>query len=191
MIIDRRRQIIEAATKSFSLFGYKGTTMEQIARLAHVGKGTIYRFFPNKEALLEEIMKSFIHNIIEIAESSIDPERSFAENLHRALYRVLDFRSKNELMVILSHEVRDIGTEAVLLELKKTEQALHRFVKEQVKIAIDNGELQNNDPDLTAFILIKIYLALVVDWTKRGKSLKKEDILQLLEFYFMNGVAHK
>ncbi|MEW8987515.1 MAG: helix-turn-helix domain-containing protein, partial [Bacillus sp. (in: firmicutes)] len=71
MIVDRRTRIIEAATQSFSLYGYKGSTMDQIARLAHVGKGTIYRFFPNKEELLEAIMKGFIQDILEIAKSSI------------------------------------------------------------------------------------------------------------------------
>lgn len=49
MSIDRKRQIIEAATKSFSLFGYKATTMEQIAKLANVGKGTIYTFLKTKK----------------------------------------------------------------------------------------------------------------------------------------------
>lgn len=49
--MDRRQEILEAATKSFSLFGYKATTMDQVAKLANVGKGTIYTFFANKEEL--------------------------------------------------------------------------------------------------------------------------------------------
>ena len=36
--IDRKRSIIEAATKSFSAFGYKATTMDQVAKLANVEK---------------------------------------------------------------------------------------------------------------------------------------------------------
>lgn len=42
--IDRRQQVMDSAEKSFALFGYKATTMEQVARLANVGKGTIYTF---------------------------------------------------------------------------------------------------------------------------------------------------
>src|SRR5690625_5496373 len=44
MAIDRKAEIIKAATESFSLYGYKNTTMDQVARLANVGKGTIYTF---------------------------------------------------------------------------------------------------------------------------------------------------
>lgn len=53
--MDRRQEILEAAARSFTLFGYKATTMEQVAKIANVGKGTIYTFFANKEILFQEI----------------------------------------------------------------------------------------------------------------------------------------
>ena len=56
MSIDRKKLILEAATKSFSLFGYKATTMDQVAKIANVGKGTIYTFYENKEQLFKEIV---------------------------------------------------------------------------------------------------------------------------------------
>ena len=41
MATDKKLKIINAAKKSFSNFGYKATTMDQIAKIAQVGKGTI------------------------------------------------------------------------------------------------------------------------------------------------------
>lgn len=38
MSIDRKKLILEAATKSFTQFGYKATTMDLVAKLANVGK---------------------------------------------------------------------------------------------------------------------------------------------------------
>ena len=55
MAIDRKRSIIEAATKSFSAFGYKATTMDQVAKLANVGKGTIYTFLKIKKSYLARL----------------------------------------------------------------------------------------------------------------------------------------
>lgn len=55
MSVDRKKLILEAATKSFSLFGYKATTMDQVAKIANVGKGTIYTFYKNKEELLKKL----------------------------------------------------------------------------------------------------------------------------------------
>ena len=49
MSVDRKKLILEAATKSFTQFGYKATTMDLVAKLANVGKGTIYTFFKTKK----------------------------------------------------------------------------------------------------------------------------------------------
>ena len=49
MSADKRERIIEAATQSFSEYGFKGTTMDRVARIAKVGKGTVYVFFKNKD----------------------------------------------------------------------------------------------------------------------------------------------
>ena len=58
--VDRRKQVLDVASKSFALFGYKATTMEQVAKIANVGKGTIYTFFTNKDELFDEILLSAI-----------------------------------------------------------------------------------------------------------------------------------
>lgn len=52
--IDRRQQVMDSAEKSFALFGYKATTMEQVARLANVGKGTIYTFLKTRKNCSEK-----------------------------------------------------------------------------------------------------------------------------------------
>ncbi|MFD1909464.1 TetR/AcrR family transcriptional regulator [Paenibacillus rhizoplanae] len=41
----------------FSLFGYKATTMDQVAKIANVGKGTIYTFLRTRNSYL---MKSCV-----------------------------------------------------------------------------------------------------------------------------------
>jgi AcrR family transcriptional regulator len=50
-----RARIIEAASAAFAESGTE-LPMEEIARRAGVGIGTVYRHFPNKEALLDAIL---------------------------------------------------------------------------------------------------------------------------------------
>lgn len=47
-----RGRLIRAATKLFASQGYKRTSMEDVAREAHVAKGTVYVHFKNKQDLL-------------------------------------------------------------------------------------------------------------------------------------------
>lgn len=55
---DTRQQILEAALELFSKHGYHETTVDQIAEAAALGKGTVYRYFPNKEALYQELIRT-------------------------------------------------------------------------------------------------------------------------------------
>lgn len=47
----RRSEILEAATKVFARVGFAATDVQEIAAVAGVGKGTVYRYFPSKEEL--------------------------------------------------------------------------------------------------------------------------------------------
>lgn len=52
----RAQQIIEAAIKCFGENGYVNTTIDTIAKLAGLSKGTVYRFFASKDDLLLSII---------------------------------------------------------------------------------------------------------------------------------------
>jgi AcrR family transcriptional regulator len=65
-----RERIVEAARKVFAKHGAEAQ-MDDIARAAGVGVGTVYRHFPDKHALMGELVASKF--------------RSFADNAERAL----------------------------------------------------------------------------------------------------------
>jgi AcrR family transcriptional regulator len=54
---ETRQKIISAALSSFKSRGFDATTMEQIAEEADIAKGTLYHYFPVKEAIIDEHMK--------------------------------------------------------------------------------------------------------------------------------------
>ncbi|CAM3520217.1 TetR/AcrR family transcriptional regulator [Cytobacillus oceanisediminis] len=190
MSIDRKQQILEAATKSFSLFGYKATTMDQVAKLANVGKGTIYTFFKNKEELFDEIIHSLIAEMKAAADEAIDPTLSFHENVHRGLYKILEFRLKHQLTIKLFQEEKEMGTPAVMEVMDQMEDAILNYLKEKVNQAIEKGEIRECDPELTAFVMLKLYIALIFDWEKRHEPLEKEKIAMLFEQYIMKGLSN-
>ncbi|MGZ0084689.1 TetR/AcrR family transcriptional regulator [Geobacillus sp. C56-T2] len=189
MASDRRRQIISAAAQSFSAFGYKATTMEQIARLANVGKGTIYTFFKSKEELLDEIISSLIAQIKTEAEQAMDPSLPFSENVPRALYRILEFRQRHQLTAKLLQEVRSIGTAAVQEVLAKFDREMVRFIRCKIEAAVEKGEIRPCDSEITAFVMLKTYIALIVDWEKEHEPLSKEQIAELFTLYFLQGLS--
>jgi AcrR family transcriptional regulator len=55
---DNRTKILQAALKLFARQGYDGTTTKDLAKLAGVAEGTIFRHFENKKAILIEVATS-------------------------------------------------------------------------------------------------------------------------------------
>ena len=56
---ERPGEILEEAFEEFSLRGYAGTRLEDVARRAGVTKGTIYVYFPTKEAVFTAMIEAF------------------------------------------------------------------------------------------------------------------------------------
>lgn len=189
--VNRKQDILNAATKSFSLFGYKATTMDQVAKLANVGKGTIYTFFSNKEQLFNEIIMDLIKQMEERASAVIDDANSFEENVHHALFEMLGFRKEHQLMIKLFQEQRDIGTPIVNEVLDKVEDHILSFIKNKIATAIQRGEMKECDPEKFAYIILVTYIAFVFDWEKKREPLSENEIADIFKTYIFNGLSIK
>ena len=44
-MIDKKTKILRIAQEQFSKFGITKTTVDEIAKIAHIAKGTIYHYF--------------------------------------------------------------------------------------------------------------------------------------------------
>ncbi|MEX0839234.1 MAG: helix-turn-helix domain-containing protein [Parvibaculum sp.] len=62
---DKREIILTAALDLFRHYGYRRTSMEDIARAAAVAKGTLYLYFKSKDELFEAICQSLAAQIAE------------------------------------------------------------------------------------------------------------------------------
>lgn len=78
----KRRQVLEGARKVFLADGFDGASMNEIARVAGVSKGTLYVYFPGKEdlfaALIREEKREQAEQLCQFA--SADPDLRSALN---------------------------------------------------------------------------------------------------------------
>jgi AcrR family transcriptional regulator len=88
----RRAQILEAALRVWIRHGFDGSPVDAIAREAGLAKGTLYLYFPTKEAILEALVVrySLLPDMTELTEALRDtpPERAIpliAERLYARL----------------------------------------------------------------------------------------------------------
>ena len=54
------QKIIEAAVQEFMVKGLDGSSMENIAKMAEVSKRTLYKYYPNKEAIFDALVMELL-----------------------------------------------------------------------------------------------------------------------------------
>lgn len=180
---DRKQLILDAATRAFTEFGYKATTMDMVAKMANVGKGTIYTFFKNKEELFDEIFSSLFKEMRIMADQIMDTELPFQEKVHKALFAILEYRKSHLLTIKVFQESVQLGTAEVKEITDRIESMIILYIKTQIEKAIKDGEIQDCNTELLAFTMYKLYIALIFDWEKKHEQLEKETIANLLQLF--------
>jgi AcrR family transcriptional regulator len=85
-----RAQIVEAAKKRFSHFGYAKTTMAEIASDCSMSPGNLYRFFPGKLDIAEAIAsEDYEAHLVHVRKLAIAPGKDARQRLHDLLFEEL------------------------------------------------------------------------------------------------------
>jgi AcrR family transcriptional regulator len=85
-----RDQIVEAAKKRFSHFGYGKTTMAEIATDCSMSPGNLYRFFPGKLDIAEAIAsRDYETHLTQARKIAMAPGKTAPERLHDLLFAEL------------------------------------------------------------------------------------------------------
>jgi AcrR family transcriptional regulator len=81
-----RERILAAAREAFAEGG-ESTALEQIARRAGVGIGTLYRHFPNRQVLLEALYVNEVEEVCRSADelSAVEPWRALGDWFDRLI----------------------------------------------------------------------------------------------------------
>jgi AcrR family transcriptional regulator len=82
---EKKAQIIEAAELLFHRFGYGKTSLDDIAREAGLGKGTIYYYFESKEDIFFEVAQHHSDESYTMLRQCIAKEKTFADKFSTAI----------------------------------------------------------------------------------------------------------
>ncbi|MEU6080730.1 TetR/AcrR family transcriptional regulator [Streptomyces sp. NPDC047108] len=97
-------QLLEAAASVFEQVGYTAASTNAIAREAGVSPGTLYQFFPNKEAIAVELGDRYLNRMRE-AHTQVFTEANaslpLAEMLETVLDPLIDFNCHNPAFLTL------------------------------------------------------------------------------------------
>ena len=101
-----RRRILAAASDVFTERGLDAT-LDEVARAAGVGVGTVYRRFPDKESLVAELFRDRIDGLVTVAEdacAAADPWEGLVSYLEYAAAAMAADHGLRELMMFGAYD---------------------------------------------------------------------------------------
>jgi AcrR family transcriptional regulator len=144
-----RETILQIAQDIFSKYGYKKTTLDDIANAVRKGKSSLYYYFNSKEDLFQAVIAKEVDILKQALEKvvfrSMDPEEKLREYI---LTKLATFRDLANLYNALENDVTAIG---FIDEIKaKNEKDEIRMIKRILIEGVRREKFHIDDLNLTA-----------------------------------------
>lgn len=169
--------ILDATARVLVEEGFAGTTTNRVAQCAGVSIGSLYQYFPNREALVAAVARRHSERLKARLETALDHVRdSDVRNaIDRLLIAVHDAHTANpRLSAVLATEVPKLGSMSWKKQIDARGTALVRTVLER-----HADELRPDlDRELVAFIVSTLVEALINAAARQRTSLLKSDVLR-------------
>ena len=150
-----RERLLEVATAAFAAADGKPVSLESIAREAGVGIGTLYRHFPNREALVEAIYRTELGDVAETAPTLLKRHPPKVA-LRRWMDRYASFVAAKRGMAESLHAMFDSGA----MQANDTRTRIAGAVDLLLQAGVDDGSLRSDvQADDVVSSLIGIFLA--------------------------------
>jgi TetR/AcrR family transcriptional regulator, mexJK operon transcriptional repressor len=152
---DRRQQILDAAFSRFAQYGFRNTSIDDIARATGISRPLVYHHFANKEEVFRALAGQLHAQVIEQAVASLDGPGDVAAQVAGALAAKLGVletiqasEHHDELMETTSRLAGDLATAAT----ERFDAALAK----RLRAARRNGELPTRTGEVPITQLVRL-----------------------------------
>jgi len=193
---EKEEQILEAALDVFSMHGFRGATIDQIAEVAGMSKPNLLYYFRTKEAmhraLIERVLDTWL-DPLRAFDAEGNPEAEIRSYIRRKLEMARDFPRESRLF---ANEVLR-GAPLIEDELKGPLKQLVDEKAEVIRAWAKAGKIARCDPYHLIFSIwsttqhyadFDVQVRAVLGQEKAGDG-RFEDAARFLEQLFMGGLA--
>ena len=189
---ERPEQILTAALVEFGERGLAGARLEDIAKRAGLSKGTIYLYFPNKEALFREMVRHTVVSKLEESERIFETmNASVTETLIAFMRRYWTFIRSSQFAPLFRLIHAEIHNFPDLARFYAEEVVMrgHRLIAGIISRGIESGEFRSVDPFVAARMLTAPFVMHGLWCTHRecfasvAKKTDEQVLDELMQFY--------
>ncbi len=165
--VRNRERILDIAKEAFTRSG-ADISMDEVAKAAGVGPGTLYRHFPTRDALLEAVYRSEVENLA-AAERKFAETMAPIEALRAWMLLFIDYIATKQIIAPALNTLISERSEV----FESCSNQIKGAINDLVKRAIESGDIR---PDLDPLDLLRALIgvsnvASTPDWPQSARRL--------------------
>lgn len=167
----KRRLITDAAAGLFSARGYHATRMQDIAEELDMQAGSLYYYFPSKEALLTAIVESSVGTAVERLQSMLAQVADPVERLRQGIEEHLAvFEDNADLYSIFNSEKLDVISGDLASQVNELGREYENLWVALIRDGVETGVfLEDLDPWVTMKAIVGMCNATLIWFSATGE----------------------
>jgi len=162
----RPQELLDAALDLFVEKGYAATRSEEVALRAGVSKGTLYLYYPSKEELLKEVIRSNVVNRIaqgvDVIRQHEGPTPQLLADILRLWWDRMGETRASGILKLMMSEARNFP-EIAQLYVDEVIRPSHAMMAALLRRGVERGEFRSVPIDPVAHALVAPLLFLVMN----------------------------
>lgn len=185
---DKRQHIMQAAERLFTSRRFHEVTTDDVARAAKVGKGTIYRYFADKDDLFFQSANSGFDDLLETLRLAAPRQGAFRQQLLEACQAISTFfEGRRKLFRLMQAGDGNVAFKGALRSrFQEKRQTLLTALADVIGRGVVAGQIRSDVPPATlAVLLLGMMRARARDLPTGGPELPLESLID----FFCRGAA--
>ncbi len=182
-----RANILAAAVQLFAEYGYHAAPLRDIARMTGIQAASIYYHYANKQALLVEIMETYMLQLNASLERILRDEHDPQRRLYAAIANHIRLHTtyKNEFFII-DTEIRALEGEnrTYILSLRDRYEAL---IQEILADGMEQGVFRRSDVKISSYAIIAMCTE-VATWFRPSGRLTVQQVIDIYSEMITHGL---
>jgi TetR/AcrR family transcriptional regulator len=190
--LNRRADILSAAEKVFAANGFYGSSMDEIARRAEFGTGSLYKYFKGKKDLYFSLIDEKVAEVTGLVKAELDKDCSPRDKIESVLRLQLGFfqRNRDFFKIYISERNRfewtikdDLGKgvhEKFLIYINDLEQVM--------RDGIAKGQFKEMDPRDMAHGFVGIVNSFMFEWIMSPRAYSLVSKAPVIVNIFLQGI---
>lgn len=158
--IDKKNEILQAASKVFAHYGYDKATLDDIGKIIGLNKTSLYYYYKNKESIFIDVIKSETNEFLSGVMDKIKNIEGCKNKILKYLSELFKYSEKtinlNKLSIEKIQSIRPIFNELCEDILKQQINCITNILEQGLK----NGEIKACDSKKVASCIVTVSQAI-------------------------------